>query len=390
MRTSLALVTVALVLVPAAAARADSVAFQGTALAYAGDGGADQVVISRDGAALVFRAGPGQPLSAPGTCARRSASEVSCPAGSVTAVTVDLLGGNDTLTATLPDTPATALTAHGGAGNDVLDASGTSTGALFGDDGDDRLLAGRTSFDVTGGAGADELGGGPAGSQTRFLTGAAADGPDQVLGGPGVDLASYESRTAPLRLTEDGVADDGEAGEGDNIASAVEIVVGGAGADTLAGGSGPNQLTAGAGDDTVMARDAGVDQVDCGAGNDAAVLDVADTTKDCEVEQRPELTVAVTGLQSRYSWTGLRRGLRFGATPSAPARWTFVLLGARRGSRVLTRRTLPLAVGPRTVTLKPTSARLGARRQLSLRVRITAIAADGTKTLVIRRVRITP
>jgi hypothetical protein len=39
-----------------------------------------------------------------------------------------------------------------------------------------------------------------------------------------------------------------------------------------------------------------------------------------------------------------------------------VLLGARRGSRVLTRRTLPLAAGERTVTLKPPpggSARAG-------------------------------
>jgi hemolysin type calcium-binding protein len=388
MRTALVPLTVALALVPAAAARADSVAYQAATLAYEGDGGADQVVVSRDGAALVFRAGPGQPLAAPGTCARRSASEVGCPAGSVTAVTVDLMGGNDTLTATLPDTPATSLTAHGGAGSDVLDASATSTGALFGDDGDDRLLPGRGSFDVTGGAGADELHGGPAGAQTRFLMGSAADGADQVLGGPGVDLVTYESRTAPLRLTEDGVADDGETGEGDNIAAAVEILVGGAGPDTLGGGPGPNALNAGAGDDIVMARDAGIDQVDCGAGNDTAVLDVPDTAKDCETQQRPQLDVLVSGLRSRASWEHLRQGLRFGVTTSAPARWTFVLLGARRGSRVLTRRSLPLAAGPRTVTLKPTSARLGARRRLTLRVRITAIAADGTKTLVIRRVRV--
>jgi Ca2+-binding RTX toxin-like protein len=388
MRTALVLLTVALALVPAAVARADSVAYEGAALAYAGDGGADQVVISRDGAALDFRAGPGQALSAPAGCLRRSTSEVACPGGAVTAVTVDLAGGADTLTATLPDTPAVSLTAHGGAGNDVLDASATSTGALFGDDGDDRLLPGRGAYDVTGGAGADELHGGPAGAQTRFLMGAAADGPDQVLGGPGVDLVSYEDRTAPLHLTEDGVADDGEAGEGDNIAPAVEILVGGAGADTLTGGPGPNALNAGAGDDVVNARDGSIDQVDCGAGNDTAVLDVSDTAKDCETQQQPQLDVTVTGLRSRASWARLRQGLRFAVMPTAPARWTFVLLGARRGSRVLTRRSLPLAVGQRTVTLKPTASRLGTPRRLSLRVRITAIAADGTRTLVIRRVRV--
>jgi len=42
------------------------------------------------------------------------------------------------------------------------------------------------------------------------------------------------------------------------------------------------------------------------------------------------------------------------------------------------------------VTLQPPARRLGARRRLTLRVRITAIAADGTRTLVIRRVRIRP
>jgi Ca2+-binding RTX toxin-like protein len=389
MRPTLAVLTVVVSLVSAGAARADTVAYRGTSLAYDGDSGADQVAVSRDGPTVVFRAGPGQALAAPPACTRRSASEVACPAGSVSGVAIDLMGANDTLTATLPDNTPT-LSAHGGAGDDVLDASATVNGALFGDDGNDRLLPGRSVYDVTGGAGADELDGGPAGAQTRFLMGASPDGADQVLGGPGVDLVTYESRTAPLRLTEDGVADDGEAGEGDNIAPAVEILAGGAGADTLAGGPGPNALSAGPGDDTVLARDAGTDQVDCGAGTDTAVLDAADTAQGCELEQLPQLDVALTGLRSHVSWAGLRRGLRFAVTPSAPARWTFVLLGARRGSRALTRRTLPLAAGERIVTLKPPAGRLGARRRLTLRVRMTAVAADGTRTVLIQRVRIRP
>jgi Ca2+-binding RTX toxin-like protein len=388
MRSVFAVLTVVVSLLPTAAARADMVAYRGTTLAYDGDSGDDQVVVSRDGTALVFRAAPGEALAAPRACARRSASEVACPAGSISDVAVDLMGGNDSLTATLPDTTS-SLTAHGGTGDDVLDASATVNGALFGDDGNDRLLPGRSVYDVTGGAGADELHGGPAGAQTRFEMGSTADGADQVIGGAGIDLVTYERRTAPLRLTEDGVADDGEAGEGDNIAPAVEILVGGAGADTLAGGPGPNSLSAGPGDDTVVARDAGTDQVDCGAGTDTAVLDVADSATNCEVQQLPDLNVALTGLRSHLSRAELRRGLRFAVTPSAPARWTFVLLGARRGSRVLTRRSLPLAAGERTVTLKP-ARRLGTRRRLTLRVRITAIAADGTRTLVIRRVRIRP
>ena len=68
----------------------------------------------------------------------------------------------------------------------------------------------------------------------------------------------------------------------------------------------------------------------------------------------------------------------------------FTLLGERRGSRALTRRSLPLFPGPRTVTLKPSSKRLGTRRRVTLRVRITAVAADGQRTLVIRKVRVRP
>jgi hypothetical protein len=124
------------------------------------------------------------------------------------------------------------------------------------------------------------------------------------------------------------------------------------------------------------------------------VLDAADATNACETEQRPAPpappSVTIRGLPPSTTWTKLRRGLRFEVTPSAPARWVFTLLGERRGSRVLTRRLLPLFVGRRTVTLKPTARRLGARRRLTLRVRITAVDAAGQKTLVIRRVRIRP
>jgi hypothetical protein len=42
------------------------------------------------------------------------------------------------------------------------------------------------------------------------------------------------------------------------------------------------------------------------------------------------------------------------------------------------------------VTLKPSAKRLGARRRLTLRVRITAVAAGGQRTLVIRKIRVRP
>jgi RTX calcium-binding nonapeptide repeat (4 copies) len=394
MRPPLALVALAIALLVPASARADSVTYGIGSLVYTGEEVRDQVTIAREGSNLLLSAEAGDTLSAPGVCTRRGANSVSCPQGPSTAVNVDLRGGDDALTVTLPDAPALSVVASGGAGNDVLDASAAAAGALRGDAGNDRLLAGRGAFDLTGGTGNDELAGGPAGSRTRFLADPAPDGADRLLGGPGADSADYSARTAAVRLTADGVADDGATGEGDNIAPAVETLVGGSGADVLAGAPGPSVLTAMAGDDQLQARDDAADQVDCGDGTDVAVLDAADVTNACETEQRPAPpappTVTIKGLPRSTTWTRLRRGLRFEVTPSAPARWVFTLLGERRGSRTLTRRTLPLFAGPRTVTLKPTAKRLGARRRLTLRVRITAVAAGGQKTLVIRRVRVRP
>jgi hypothetical protein len=391
MRPPLALVALAVALLAPAAARADSVSFGAGSIVYTGEEARDQVTIAREGSNLLLSAEPGDTLSAPGACTRGSASSVSCPQGTNTAITVDLRGGDDTLTATLPDAPALSLVAGGGAGNDVLDASAAAAGALRGDAGDDRLLAGRGAFDVTGGDGNDELTGGPAGARTRFVADAAPDGADRLRGGAGADSADYSARTAAVRLTADGVADDGAAGEGDDIAPAAETLIGGAGPDVLAGGPGPSVLAAMAGDDQVQARDDAADQVDCGDGTDGAMLDLADVTIACETEQRPAPpAVTIRGLPRSTTWTRLRRGLRFAVTPSVPARWVFTLLGERRGSRALTRRSLPLFAGPRTVTLQPRPDRLGTRRRLELRVRITAVDATGARTLVIRRVRIRP
>ena len=84
-------------------------------------------------------------------------------------------------------------------------------------------------------------------------------GADTIVGGDGYDLADYSSRTAPLSLTLDGVANDGEAGEQDSLD--VEDLRGGAGADTLLGDDEENYLDGGPGAD-VMRGGAGFDFVD--------------------------------------------------------------------------------------------------------------------------------
>ena len=258
------------------------------------------------------------------------------------------MGANDTLTATLPgDTPS--LSAHGGAGDDVLDASATANGALFGDDGNDRLLPGpRSVYDVTGGAGADELDGGPAGAQTRFLMGASPDGADQVRRGPGGgSRRRTEHRTAPVRLTEDGVADDGEAGEGDNIAPAVEILVGGAGADVAGRRPGTERAERRARRRHRCWRATPAPTRSTAAtGTDTAVLDVADSAQRCEAEQLPAARAvgADPRLRSQHDPAGAAPRAALRGHAERPGALELRARSARAAAAAaLTRRSLPLA-----------------------------------------------
>lgn len=78
------------------------------------------------------------------------------------------------------------------------------------------------------------------------------------------------------------------AGGGDCVAGARgdDALFGGSGADVLEGGSGADLVEAGSGDDLVLARDGRVDEVDCGGGEDRAILDPADDAAGCEREDR--------------------------------------------------------------------------------------------------------
>ena len=63
-----------------------------------------------------------------------------------------------------------------------------------------------------------------------------ADGSDIIDGGgDGFDTASYAGRTLPVSLSLDGVRNDGQAGENDNLI-AIDDIVGGLANDTLAAG----------------------------------------------------------------------------------------------------------------------------------------------------------
>lgn len=144
-------------------------------------------------------------------------------------------------------------------GNDTIDGRG----------GDDELEDGYGDDVVHGGPGDDWL------SQESDIEGTDADLLD---GGEGVDLADYWGRDAGLSLSVDGVANDGESGEGDNLLAIEEfgagnnadIVTGTPVGDRVKSRGGNDQVDAKGGGDNVKAGD-GSDKVNGGGGND--VLD---------------------------------------------------------------------------------------------------------------------
>jgi hypothetical protein len=117
---------------------------------------------------------------------------------------------------------------------------------ITGGPGTEFIGGGNDSDTLNGGDGRDSLadGSGP------FETGTG--GNDTLIGGPGTDTTQYGREVpVPLSLTLDGVANDGQAGEADNLLE-IENIIGGDGADTLLGDGTSNVLMGGIGADTVI------------------------------------------------------------------------------------------------------------------------------------------
>lgn len=109
--------------------------------------------------------------------------------------------------------------------------------------GNDTIGGGPGRDTIDGGEGADTIHGG--------------DGADTLNGGPGGDSIG--------------------GGAGD------DIINGGAGADVIQGGAGRDTVAAGAGDDIVRVwADGSPDVVDCGGGDDRAIIGSSDSTTGCE------------------------------------------------------------------------------------------------------------
>ena len=149
------------------------------------------------------------------------------------------------------------------AGSDTLDA-GAGDDALIGGEDADTLLADEGADQLDGGGGADVLSGSAGNDFLRGGTGA-----DDIEGGDGEDAVDWTGATSAVTLSLNGVADDGTAGEQDDVASDVESANGGLGDDTLVVGDGDGAIDGGPGNDRLDGG-AGADSLFGGPGLDTA------------------------------------------------------------------------------------------------------------------------
>jgi hypothetical protein len=271
-----------------AAAHAADVAVQNGTLRYASGQAANSVQVSLQPSGSFVVSDSKTDVTAGSGCTSMGARRATCPPAGVTALVVDVSGGADHVSVNAAiSTPATIL---GGGGNDVL----------RGGSGNDRLEGGPGADSLDGAAGNDsELGGDGA---DAFPQGRSPNGADALQGGGGVDEVGYGKRSAGIAVSLDGAANDGEAGEGDNVGADVEMVGGGSGSDRIVGSAAQNRLDGGAGNDfidgregtdtlsggrgadEIGSRDLSVDRVDCGTDGDRVRGNLGDrVARDCEV-----------------------------------------------------------------------------------------------------------
>ena len=263
-----------------------------------------------------------------------------------------------------------------------------------------KLDGGPGSDTLIGGPGADGLSGG-SGDDTLQGRG----GTDSFEGGDGFDRVDYFDHVAPMAASFDGIANDGAAGEKENVPADAEFLVGGQGGDTLTaapGGSylhgspGEDIVNGGPGDDTlyggkdgdrlygnggtdrffadmgsdiVYAADGIAEQVTCGPEIDYFVADPLDSLFECEQAGEP-----ASG--GGGSPGGVAGGGNSGGAPVAPEAGRTVTVEPARG----------------TVTIRPpggATTELGAGDAIPLgsivdttrgTVELTSAAAGATQT----------
>jgi Ca2+-binding RTX toxin-like protein len=181
---------------------------------------------------------------------------------------------NDGQAGELDNVLADVENAYGGSANDVLVGS-PANNTLLGLGGND-FLSGLSGNDVlSGGTGNDLLSGG---NGNDLLDGGF--GADQIFGGAGTDRVTYEGRVAPVSVSLNNVANDGQAGEGDNARADLENIVGGNANDLLVGNAAANVLQGLNGNDSLFGlagNDALIGGLGFDLGNGGVGIDVCQT-----------------------------------------------------------------------------------------------------------------
>lgn len=250
-------------------------------------------------------------------------------------MTVNGLGGNDTMTAGAGLAPLILLTLNGGVGTDAITggdgadliAGGEESDTLTGGPGDDRILGDRGGDTMAGGAGDDTLVwndgdgsdtmNGDDGDDAVEVNGSVTAGDAFTLAVNGarakfdrtnlvpftLDIGSTETLQVNGRTGDDtfsaAAGTDSVIGAlllaggsgNDTLAGGAseDVVAGGSGNDTLDGGGGADAVRGGPGDDVLALRDGAPDLGTCDGGNDRATADAVgiDATTGCETLDQP-------------------------------------------------------------------------------------------------------
>ena len=182
------------------------------------------------------------------------------------AVPVAATSGSATPTVrTAPSTSPSAVPLEG------TTAAATNMLRVSGDIAQDEIFIGTSAADSIAGTGADESLKGYAGADRL----GGGPGRDTIDGGPGADI-----------IRGGAGADTLNGGPGRDIiggGAGADTINGGAGDDIIQGGAGRDSVAAGAGDDIVRVwADGTPDTVDCGSGDDRAVIGSTDSASGCE------------------------------------------------------------------------------------------------------------
>lgn len=221
-------------------------------------GKANKFSIQLNETAGLFTVTDGGDIITPGVgCTPVAANKVSCTATGVNTVVVNSFDGADVIDArtsvrAVVDAGAGVDQVLGGSKNDTING-GADADNLSGFDGADTL---------NGGDGIDSMNGG---NQRDTMDGGT--GADTFIGGADADVASYQTRTVRVAVNPNNEPFDGQTGEGDNVRSDVEEILGGMAGDLLIGTAADNRLVGNGGGDEMDGR-AGKDRLFGGEGGD--------------------------------------------------------------------------------------------------------------------------